>query len=271
MRVLLAGCGDLGTRLGLKLVGNGHEVIGLRRHPEQLPSSFETLAVDLGAPGDTTIGDVDAVVITLTPDDHSGEGYEQTYRRGVEGLISILDSAPDRVILVSSTRALGRGMPGETANEDTPPHPDPGPASILWETEKLIRDTFPAASIIRAAGIYGRENSRFVDGIRSSQAMNFRRWTNRIHHTDLVRALEALLFRPDPPRLLHAVDSCPVQLGEVVEYLASALNVPTPPDLSAEPETGRRIENARFHDFIGPLEFPTFREGYSHQSAPRRF
>ena len=108
MRVLLAGCGDLGTRLGLRLVHSGHEVIGVRRHPEQLPSSFEKLAVDLGNPGDTTIDDVDAVVITLTPDDYSDASYEQTYRRGVEGLISILTSRPKRVILVSSTRVLGQ-------------------------------------------------------------------------------------------------------------------------------------------------------------------
>ncbi|MDN5657622.1 SDR family oxidoreductase [Brevibacterium sandarakinum] len=265
MRVLLAGCGDLGTRLGLRLVRSGHEVIGARRHPGQLPDSFETLAVDLNNPGDTTIDDIDSVVITLTPDDYSDAGYEQTYRRGVEGLISILRSRPKRVILVSSTRVLGSASPGETANEDTVPRPGSGPARTLWETEQLIRSTFASASIVRAAGIYGREGSRLVDGVLSGRAVNYRRWTNRVHHRDLIRGLEALLFAPDPPQLLHAADSCPVQLGEVVEYLASALNVSPPPDLRAEPEAGRRIENTRFHDFLGSLDFPTFRDGYSHQ------
>ncbi|MDN5587955.1 MAG: SDR family oxidoreductase [Brevibacterium sp.] len=265
MRVLLAGCGDLGTRLGLRLVHSGHEVIGVRRHPEQLPSSFEKLAVDLGNPGDTTIDDVDAVVITLTPDDYSDASYEQTYRRGVEGLISILGSQPQRVILVSSTRVLGATSPGEITNEDTVPRPETGPARTLWETEELIRATFPSASIVRAAGIYGREDSRLVDGVRSGRAVNYRRWTNRVHYRDLIRALETLLFTPDPPQLLHAADSCPVQLGEVVEFLASVLGAAPPPDLRGEPETGRRIENTRFHDLLGSLEFPTFRDGYTHQ------
>lgn len=265
MRVLLAGCGDLGTRLGLSLVRSGHEVIGARRHPEQLPDSFEKLAVDLGNPGTITIDDVDAVVITLTPDDYSDAGYEQTYRRGVEGLISILGSRPKRVILVSSTRVLGAASPGEIADEEDVPRPESGPASTLWETEELIRATYPSASIVRAAGIYGREGSRLIDGIVSGRAVNYRRWTNRIHHRDLIRGLEALLFASDPPQLLHAADSCPARLGEVVRFLASALNVSAPPDLEEEPEAGRRIANARFHDFLGSLEFPTFRDGYSHQ------
>lgn len=265
MRVLLAGCGDLGTRLGLRLVRNGHTVLGLRRHPEHLPPSFEPLGADLSHPSDLTISDVDAVVITLTPDDYTDEGYDQTYRRGVEGLIGALDSTPERVILVSSTRVLGHAAPGEVANENTVPRPETGPARTLWETEELIRRTFASASIVRAAGIYGREHSRFIDSVRSGRAVNHRRWTNRIHHVDLVRALEALLSSSDPPQLLHAVDTLPVQLGEVVEFLASALNVSTPPDLPAELEAGRRIDNAQFHDFIGNLEFPTFRDGYSHQ------
>lgn len=265
MRVLLAGCGDLGTRLGLRLVRSGHEVIGLRRRPERLPPSFEPLAADLSHSSGLTISGVDAVVITLTPDDYTDEGYDQTYRRGVEGLIGALDSTPARVILVSSTRVLGHPAPGEVANEETVPRPDSGPARTLWETEELIRRAFASASIVRAAGIYGREDSRLVDGVRSGRAVNHRRWTNRIHHVDLVRALEALLFSSDPPQLLHAVDAFPVQLGEVVEFLASALNVSTPPDLSAELEAGRRIDNTRFQGFIGKLEFPTFREGYSRQ------
>ncbi|WP_193071879.1 NAD(P)-binding domain-containing protein [Brevibacterium sp. FME37] len=265
MRVLLAGCGDLGTRLGLRLVDSGQEVIGLRRHPEELPDSFEKLYVDLGNPGTITIEGVDAVVITLTPDDYSDASYEQTYRRGVEGLISILGSRPKRVILVSSTRVLGAAAPGETTDEETVPKPESGPARTLWDTEELIRATYPSAAIVRAAGIYGREDSPLIKGVRSGRAVNYRRWTNRVHYRDLIRGMEALLFTPDPPQLLHAADSCPVQLGEVVGFLASALDISAPPDLEDEPEAGRRIKNTRFQDLLGSLEFPTFREGYSHE------
>ena len=37
MSVVIAGCGDLGTEIGLRLAGQGHEVLGLRRRAEQLP------------------------------------------------------------------------------------------------------------------------------------------------------------------------------------------------------------------------------------------
>ena len=71
------------------------------------PARSKNLAVDLGNPGDTTIDDIDAVVITLTPDDYSDASYEQTYRRGVEGLISILSvpaQAGDPRVLDSGPR-----------------------------------------------------------------------------------------------------------------------------------------------------------------------
>ena len=32
-RILIAGCGDVGTSLGKALVEKGHYVVGLRRHP----------------------------------------------------------------------------------------------------------------------------------------------------------------------------------------------------------------------------------------------
>src|SRR5690606_15346320 len=49
-RVLLVGCGKLGARLGLRLHGAGHEVLGLRRTPDGLPAQITPLAADLRQP-----------------------------------------------------------------------------------------------------------------------------------------------------------------------------------------------------------------------------
>ena len=53
-RALIAGCGDVGTQLGLRLARDGWEVFGLRRHPEQLPAPLHGLAADLSAPDTLT-------------------------------------------------------------------------------------------------------------------------------------------------------------------------------------------------------------------------
>ena len=53
--VVIAGCGDVGSRLGLQLLQAGWQVHGLRRNVAALPSGLLALAADL-AEGDCPIG-----------------------------------------------------------------------------------------------------------------------------------------------------------------------------------------------------------------------
>ena len=50
-RILIAGCGDVGTALGLNLVEAGHQVWGLKRNPATLPAALSGIAADLSQPG----------------------------------------------------------------------------------------------------------------------------------------------------------------------------------------------------------------------------
>ena len=143
----MAGCGDLGTRLGLRLVDQGHRVIGLRRRVSELPDAFETISMDLsgiGAPGrgradapvhsDPRLDALDAVVITLTSDEPTRTGYERAYLHGLRGLARVLESRPGRVILVSSTRVLAED-PTRVITEDAPLAPGSGPGEVLAAAE----------------------------------------------------------------------------------------------------------------------------------------
>jgi nucleoside-diphosphate-sugar epimerase len=47
MRVLMAGCGYVGSALGLLLTAEGHLVFGLRRDTSTLSSSITPVQVDL--------------------------------------------------------------------------------------------------------------------------------------------------------------------------------------------------------------------------------
>ena len=49
-RILIAGCGDVGTTLGVTLAAAGHTVWGLKRHPAHLPPGIQPLAADLTDP-----------------------------------------------------------------------------------------------------------------------------------------------------------------------------------------------------------------------------
>lgn len=104
-RVLLVGCGQLGTELGQRLIANGTQVYGLRRNPSQLPSGFEPLAVDLLQPVTRSIPSVDAMVITLTPSITDPAGANG-YLVALQHLAQALPQVPSRVLFVSSTRVF---------------------------------------------------------------------------------------------------------------------------------------------------------------------
>ena len=274
-RILLAGCGDLGTRLGLRLVDQGHEVIGLRRRVAELPDAFETISMDLsllGAPGrdrvdaadrtDPRLDALDAVVITLTPDEPTRTGYERSYLHGLRGLARVLESQPGRVILVSSTRVLAED-PTRMLTEDDPLAPGSGPGEILAAAESEAAELFDHLTIVRPAGIYGPGRTRLIDSVRRGQRFNHQRWTNHIHRDDLVRGLERLALGSEPPDLVHAVDSLPAQMGEVAAFIADRLGVPVPDHIEDEKPGGKRIDGTRFRALVGELGYPTYRDGFS--------
>ena len=274
-RILLAGCGDLGTRLGLRLVDQGHEVIGLRRRVAELPDAFETISMDLsllGAPGrdrvdaadrtDPRLDALDAVVITLTPDEPTRTGYERSYLHGLRGLARVLESQPGRVILVSSTRVLAED-PTRVTTEDDPLAPGSGPGEVLAAAESEAAELFDHLTIVRPAGIYGPGRTRLIDSVRRGQRFNHQRWTNRIHRDDLVRGLERLALGSEPPDLVHAVDSLPAQMGEVAAFIADRLGVPVPDHIEDEKPGGKRIDGTRFRALVGELGYPTYRDGFS--------
>lgn len=193
-RVLLAGCGDVGTALGLRLVERGWAATGVRRHSDRLPAPLTGLSLDLTEPGDTLLPAVDAVVVTLTSDGHDVAGYEHTYLGGLRGLRRALGEQEPLVVLVSSTGVLGGGD-GERATEDTPPDPQRPTAHVLLAAEELAGQLFPDLVIVRPAGIYGPGRTSMVERVRRGAPMAHRRVTNRIHREDLVTVLATLLER----------------------------------------------------------------------------
>lgn len=278
-RILLAGCGDLGTRLGLRLVDQGHEVIGLRRHVAELPDSFAAISMDLsrfGAPdrdgadvpvrSDSRLADLDAVVITLTPDESTRAGYERSYLRGLRGLTRVLESQPGRVVLVSSTRVLAED-PTRVITEGTPIAPESGPGEALAAAEAEAAEFFDHLTIVRPAGIYGPGRTRLINTVRHGQRLNHQRWTNRIHRDDLVHGLECLTLGPEPPDVVHAVDSLPAQMGDVAAFIADRLGVPVPGHVDDEKPGGKRIDGTRFGSLVGELGYPTYREGFASMLA----
>jgi nucleoside-diphosphate-sugar epimerase len=116
--VLIVGCGDLGTEVGLRFLAAGWTVAGVRRSPQHLPDGIRGVALDLTGPLDTLADRlpprIDALVFTPTAGERSAARYRSVYLTGLVRLLGTLEDAglrPDRILAVSST-AVGGGAGG---------------------------------------------------------------------------------------------------------------------------------------------------------------
>ena len=89
LSVLIAGCGDLGSRLGLQLSRDGWTVYGLRRNAAQLAVPILPVNGDLSEPTCPRCwpnGSLDYLVYAASATEHDEAGYRQAY---VEGLVDV--------------------------------------------------------------------------------------------------------------------------------------------------------------------------------------
>ncbi|CEA09583.1 NAD dependent epimerase/dehydratase family protein [Arthrobacter saudimassiliensis] len=269
-RVLIAGCGDLGTEAGLRFAAAGFAVSGWRRSPEKLPAPIEGAAADLADAGLPPVpADTDVVVITPAARERSEAAYRATYRDGTAHVLDALERDgvhPRRILLVSSTAVYG-DADGGRVDELTPTDPASATGAVLREAEQLLLARRPDAVVLRLAGIYGPGRTRLIDQVRSGAAVvRPGQLTNRIHRDDAAAALVHLAGLADPASLYLGVDDEPVEQAEVLAFLAAELGLPAPaadPDAGASPRGGnRRLSNARLRGSGFTFTYPTYREGY---------
>lgn len=271
-RILIAGCGDLGTVLGLRLAGAGHAVWGLRRQPQCLPGPLQRIAADLAEPA--TLGDLprdlDAVYYTAAASDFSEAAYREAYVTGVENLLAALaaQGGPGRMIFVSSTGVYAQAA-GERVDEDSPSEPRYFSGRALLAGERRVLAAPCTAVVLRLAGIYGPGRERLIRQVRAGEpcAAEPPVYTNRIHRDDCAGVLAHLLDLDHPGSIYLGVDHVPAPQCEVMDWIAGRLGLPPPPRLPAgggSPRRGsKRCSNRRLLASGYRFRYPSYREGYA--------
>lgn len=273
-RVLIAGCGDVGSALGTRLVQAGHEVWGLRRHPRSLPSALLSVAADLTCPQELAAlpEGLEIVAYTAAASEFSEAGYRAAYVDGLGNLLEALQSQGQpvtRLLFVSSTGVYGQ-TDGAWVDESSPTRPKHFSGRIMLEGERDALDGPYSTTVVRFGGIYGPGRHRLMDSVRRGDACTDAppAYTNRIHRDDCAAALQHLMTLERPADLYVGVDSCPAPQCEVMEWLAQQLGVPSPPRTSADagssPQRGsKRCRNDRLLASGYGFIYPTYREGYA--------
>ena len=264
-RVLIAGCGYVGSAVAERLVTDGCEVWEMRRNPTSLPAGVRPIAADLGAPA--TLRDLpaelDTVFYTAAADGSTEDAYRAAYVVGLGNLLAALPSPPRRIIFTSSTSVYGQSG-GEWVDEDSPTEPAGFGGRRMLEGEALARAA--GGVVLRLGGIYGPGRTRYIDQVRGGDAECPAQptFTNRIHRDDCAGALRHLMLLGDPRPVYLGVDRAPAEVCEVLGWLAERLGK-EPPRRGAS--SGRTRGNKRCrsdllaasgYDFI----HPTYREGF---------
>lgn len=273
MRVLIAGCGDLGTRLGLLLCAAGHEVYGLRRQAARVTPPLRAVTADLlsGSGLESLPAGIDRLVYAVTPDRRDAEAYRAIYHDGLSRLLAALPcGAPaGGLLFVSSSSVFGQDG-GEWVDESHPPQPTLATAQALLQAEDLARRAHSQACVLRLSGLYGPGRNWLLRRLQAGQPLAAGpHWTNRIHLEDAAALAALLLEHPRPPAVVIGVDDCPVPETEVLDWLAGQHGLPRlPRQAAAMQASGKRLSNALARSLGWRPRYPDYRAGHAACDLP---
>jgi nucleoside-diphosphate-sugar epimerase len=265
--VLIAGAGDVGSRVARRLVAQGKHVIALRRGEVAPDPSIRWLRGDLTRP--ETLRDlptVDTVVFAATPDARDEPAYRAIFVDGFRHLIEALPAPPSRTLFVSSTAVYGEHA-GDWVDETTPTDPPGFNGRVLVEAEDWLASRVVGGMSLRLAGLYGPGRTQLLERLREGTISVPRGrsvFANRMHVDDAAAAIVHLLSLDAPESLYVGVDNTPLPVDELYDYLAGLLGAAPPPDGS--PVTGignKRMSNARLRATGFQCRWPDARIGYA--------
>lgn len=272
-KLLIVGCGDLGHRLAERAAELGYQATGIRRSPpDKAPAYLNYVAADtanLSQLEKALAPSFDVVVVTMTPDERSDEGYHKAYVQTCENLNMALQNqlqSPRLVIFVSSTGVYTQND-GSWVDETSATEPERFSGQRLLEAERRIANCGFAHCIVRFSGIYGPGRNQLLNQVKEGRASLKARYSNRIHSADCVGVLLHLMERQrrDQPidNLYVASDDEPAPMADVVNWLSMQLDVNEARFDPDESNLGKRCDNRRLKESGYKFHYPDYRTGYS--------
>ena len=271
-RVLIAGCGYVGSAAARLFAEGGWEVIGWTRSGQSAEPPGES-AISLSAVDITDLGTVgrnsfptDVVVHCASS---GADSYRHVYRDGAANLAACFPSA--RLIFTSSTSVYPQ-RDRSLVTEESPAKPDSDDARTLRAAEEIVLEN--GGIVLRVAGIYGPGRSFLLRSALDGTAVATDRIVNQVHRDDVASAIFLIgqCQTINPPRIFNVVDDTPAPRAEILAWLSERLNLPLPPSL-APPEqkrgrSNKRVSNAKLRALGWAPAHPSYREGFDQSVLP---
>lgn len=285
-RLVIFGCGYVGSALARVAVAAGARVETLTRNPDKAATLRASgLAKVVQADLSTSdwhahiSGGAECVVNCVSS---GGPGtYRQSYVGGMQSILAWAASGGtpvDTMVYTSSTSVYPQGG-GVQVDESTPAEGATPNGAIIRESELLLANA-PAAAcrrwfILRLAGIYGPGRHHLLDQLRTGATQLGGSGAHRLnlaHRDDIVAAILACLAAPASVgrEIFNVVDSAPAIREDVVRWLAERLSRPMPSFDGAitvrrggAPMPDRVILNGKIQRMLGwRPQYQDYRAGY---------
>jgi len=285
-KVLILGCGYVGSALARELKDKGFGVIAVTRNEERLRllkgSGVEARQARVDSEDWHGIADTDVDLVVNCVSSAGGglEGYRQSYLEGNRSLGKWMRrrNFSGKAIYTSSVSVYPNSGGGWLLEADAAPDNERG--EVIFESERIFMDTEASArlAVLRLGGIYGPGRTIFAQRIAEVQG-SLPGWgdyfLNLARVEDIVSAIIELgLESVDLEGIFNVVDDCPALKADIVSWVANRIGR-VAPGFSGEKEdqgsrrgsgkpANRRISNARLKERTGwRPKFPSFREGYA--------
>ncbi len=276
IRLLIAGCGDLGMRVAQRVIQNPtNRVWGLKRtRPDDQENTlgFTWFKADLSNP--ESMQDLPAgithILFSAAPHVRTESDYRAVYFDGLRNVVQhAYSSALKRVLFISSTAVYGEHG-DEWVNEDTPVNPKNFNGRVLLEAEQWLstfgREHALTTLSLRLSGIYGPGRIALLEKLKLGQvgAPSFAaHWSNRIHIDDAAAAVVHLMRFEHPQSTYLITDSTPLPMRTLYEALAQQVGGPVPPVSESPAFVGsKRLSNAKIRETGFIFQWPDSRDGY---------
>ena len=273
-KILIIGCGSIGTQLAHNLAAKGHDVTGLKRNPPKLDIgeiNYFTADISLAYQLEELPLDFEFIYFIVSPDGRNKESYQAIYEIGLTNLIDRFakEGASQNWIFVSSTSVYGQSE-GEWVDEESIAQPDNITSQYIRQAEQQLMDLNPQNIVVRFSGIYGpgREYLLRMAKQQSVIQKDPPYYTNRIHQQDCIGVLIFLLEKSLAGVTLEqcylASDDNPATMWDVMSWLTEHLSCKPPEVKVNDKEVGmnKRCNNQRLKTLGYHFQYPDFKAGY---------
>jgi nucleoside-diphosphate-sugar epimerase len=271
-RVLIAGCGYVGSVAAKLFAEEGWEVIGWTRTGQSAEragrSAIPLSAVDITDPESVRRNSFVADVVVHCASS-GADSYLHVYRNGAANLAACFLNA--RIIFTSSTSVYPQ-RDGSSVTEESAAEPDSENAQILRQAEKIVLAN--GGVVLRVAGIYGPGRSFLLRSVMNGTAVLSDRFVNQVHRNDIASAIffVARCRALQPPRIYNVVDDTPAPRAEILDWLSARLgillsNSGSVPE-SKRGRSNKRVSNAKLRALGWAPTYPSYRKGLARSVLP---